>query len=93
MTAKQQTIRRSNSLLMLARATPKARPTSSVQALVQYPDGVSATNAMNALEGHAIYDGGYNKVTHSGSSCPWIAGGIAEFELQIACENSMLSST
>jgi len=33
-----------------------------VQALVQYPEGVSATNAMNALEGHAIYDGGYNKV-------------------------------
>jgi len=28
------------------------------QALVQYPEGVSATNAMNALVGHAIYDGG-----------------------------------
>lgn len=33
-----------------------------LQALIQYPDGTSATNAMNALEGHAIYDGGYNKV-------------------------------
>ena len=34
----------------------------TVQALVQYPDGISATTAMTALEGHAIYDGGYNKV-------------------------------
>lgn len=33
------------------------------QALIQYPDGMSATNAMNALEGHAIYDGGYNKAS------------------------------
>ena len=34
-----------------------------MQALVQYPDGMSATNAMQALEGHAIYDGGYNRVS------------------------------
>ena len=33
------------------------------QALVQFPDPVSASNAKQALEGHAIYDGGYNKVS------------------------------
>ncbi len=32
------------------------------QALVQYPDPQSASNAKTALEGHAIYDGGYNRV-------------------------------
>ena len=32
------------------------------QALVQYPDPGSAANAKAALEGHAIYDGGYNRV-------------------------------
>ncbi len=35
---------------------------SYVQALIQYPDPGSATNAKVALEGHAIYDGGYNRV-------------------------------
>ena len=33
-----------------------------MQALIQYPDPGSATNAKAALEGHAIYDGGYNRV-------------------------------
>jgi hypothetical protein len=33
------------------------------QALVQYPDPTSASNAKQALEGHAIYDGGYNRVS------------------------------
>ena len=33
-----------------------------MQALVQFPDPVSASNAKQALEGHAIYDGGYNRV-------------------------------
>lgn len=28
---------------------------------------MSATNAMQALEGHAIYDGGYNRVSPSAS--------------------------
>ncbi|KAL3146647.1 hypothetical protein ABBQ32_000876 [Trebouxia sp. C0010 RCD-2024] len=32
------------------------------QALIQYPDPVSASNAKTALEGHAIYDGGYNRL-------------------------------
>ncbi|BDA43810.1 probable polypyrimidine tract-binding protein 2 [Coccomyxa sp. Obi] len=32
------------------------------QALIQYPDPASATNAKVALEGHAIYDGGYNRL-------------------------------
>ena len=34
-----------------------------LQALIQYPDPVSANNAKTALEGHAIYDGGYNRVS------------------------------
>lgn len=34
-----------------------------MQALIQYPDPGSATNAKSALEGHAIYDGGYNRVS------------------------------
>lgn len=34
-----------------------------MQALIQYPDPVSANNAKTALEGHAIYDGGYNRVS------------------------------
>ena len=29
---------------------------------MQYPDPGSAANAKAALEGHAIYDGGYNRV-------------------------------
>ena len=33
------------------------------QALVQYPDAPSAANARGALDGHAIYDGGYNRVS------------------------------
>ena len=33
-----------------------------LQALVQFPDDVSASNAKAALDGHAVYDGGYNKV-------------------------------
>ena len=37
-------------------------PLMAVQALVQFPDPVSASNAKQALEGHAIYDGGYNRV-------------------------------
>ncbi|KAK9864277.1 hypothetical protein WJX84_009138 [Apatococcus fuscideae] len=32
------------------------------QALIQYADAVSAANAKTALEGHAIYDGGYNRL-------------------------------
>lgn len=32
------------------------------QALIQYPDPVAANNAKTALEGHAIYDGGYNRL-------------------------------
>lgn len=46
-------------------------PTHVLQALIQYPDPVSANNAKNALEGHAIYDGGYNRV--SGHSYGWLA--------------------
>jgi polypyrimidine tract-binding protein 2 len=38
---------------------------SGWQALVQYPDQASAANAKMALEGHAIYDGGYNRVSRS----------------------------
>ena len=34
-----------------------------LQALVQYSDAASAANAKAALEGHAIYDGGYNRVS------------------------------
>lgn len=34
----------------------------SWQALVQYNDAASASNAKVALEGHAIYDGGYNRI-------------------------------
>ncbi len=34
-----------------------------MQALIQYPDPVAANNAKTALEGHAIYDGGYNRVS------------------------------
>jgi len=37
-------------------------PAAGAQALVQYPDPGSAANAKAALEGHAIYDGGYNRV-------------------------------
>jgi len=37
-------------------------PDAGAQALVQYPDPGSAANAKAALEGHAIYDGGYNRV-------------------------------
>ena len=37
-------------------------PFASLQALIQYPDPVAANNAKTALEGHAIYDGGYNRV-------------------------------
>lgn len=37
----------------------------TMQALIQYPDPVSANNAKTALEGHAIYDGGYNRVSKS----------------------------
>lgn len=33
------------------------------QALVQYPDGASAANAKQALQGHAIYAGGFNRVS------------------------------
>lgn len=32
------------------------------QALVQYSNAVEAASAKAALEGHAIYDGGYNRV-------------------------------
>ena len=32
------------------------------QALIQFPDNTAAGNAKAALEGHAIYDGGYNRV-------------------------------
>lgn len=32
------------------------------QALVQFPDAGSAGNAKQALEGHAIYDGGFNRL-------------------------------
>lgn len=34
----------------------------SWQALIQYNDAGSACNAKVALEGHAIYDGGYNRI-------------------------------
>lgn len=37
-------------------------PFALFQALIQYPDPVAANNAKTALEGHAIYDGGYNRV-------------------------------
>ena len=37
-------------------------PLCHLQALVQFPDDVSASNAKAALDGHAVYDGGYNKV-------------------------------
>ncbi len=37
-------------------------PSCHLQALVQFPDDVSASNAKAALDGHAVYDGGYNKV-------------------------------
>lgn len=37
-------------------------PFALLQALIQYPDPVAANNAKTALEGHAIYDGGYNRV-------------------------------
>ena len=33
-----------------------------LQALIQYPDPNSAGSAKQALEGHAIYEGGCNKV-------------------------------
>ena len=33
-----------------------------LQALVQFPEAGSAHNAKTALEGHAIYDGGFNRV-------------------------------
>ena len=32
---------------------------------MQYPDPGSAANAKAALEGHAIYDGGYNRVRNA----------------------------
>ncbi|KAK9828852.1 hypothetical protein WJX72_002413 [[Myrmecia] bisecta] len=32
------------------------------QALIQFPDPVSANNAKTALDGHAIYDGGFNRL-------------------------------
>lgn len=55
---------RAVSLLRLAGNTCHSlQRTSLLQALIQYPDGMSATNAMQALEGHAIYDGGYNRVS------------------------------
>lgn len=34
-----------------------------LQALIQYPDPNSAGSAKQALEGHAIYEGGCNKVS------------------------------
>ena len=34
----------------------------ALQALIQYPDPTSAGSAKQALEGHAIYEGGCNKV-------------------------------
>lgn len=34
-----------------------------MQALIQFPDDLSAYNAKNALDGHAIYDGGFNRVS------------------------------
>lgn len=33
---------------------------------MQYPDVYSAMTAKQALEGHAIYEGGYNKVGSNG---------------------------
>ena len=33
-----------------------------MQALVQYSNAAEAGSAKAALEGHAIYDGGYNRV-------------------------------
>ena len=35
---------------------------NALQALIQYPDPTSAGSAKQALEGHAIYEGGCNKV-------------------------------
>ena len=35
----------------------------ALQALIQYPDPTSAGSAKQALEGHAIYEGGCNKVS------------------------------
>ena len=37
---------------------------------MQYADNASAANAMAALEGHAIYDGGYNRVRAPPASPP-----------------------
>ena len=58
----------------------------TVQALVQYPDGISATTAMTALEGHAIYDGGYNKVREpfflKCQSCPEVFDVLVGFVVQ-----------
>lgn len=35
---------------------------------MQYADAASAANAKAALEGHAIYDGGYNRVCVSSAA-------------------------
>ena len=45
-----------------------------LQALVQYSNPTEAANAKAALEGHAIYDGGYNRVRRSVlSTCNMLA--------------------
>ena len=33
------------------------------QVLIQFPDDMSASNAKNSLDGHSIYDGGFNRVS------------------------------
>ena len=47
---------------MFAGSGRLTRVSVATQALVQFPEPVSASNAKQALEGHAIYDGGYNRV-------------------------------
>jgi hypothetical protein len=53
-------------LLMVQPVSPMLWASESMfclQALIQYSDPMSAANAKQALEGHAIYDGGYNRVS------------------------------
>jgi hypothetical protein len=42
-----------------------------LQALIQYADVMSASTAKAALEGHAIFEGGFNKVCARGLPC-WL---------------------
>ena len=48
--------------MIIAQMLRHALPCQCSQALVQYSNAAEAASAKASLEGHAIYDGGYNRV-------------------------------